>query len=70
MSVRAEGGTVATLLGALMVACCMAGPAVVGAVAGGAVGGWLDVPAAVAVAFAVAAALWWRRRRRGAVCRC
>jgi hypothetical protein len=37
-------------VGALMVLCCLAGPAVVGAVADSAMGGWLGILAAVVVA--------------------
>jgi hypothetical protein len=53
--------------GVLMVLCCAVGPAVIGAVAGGAIGGWLGIACAVIVAGAVAFALH-RRARRGASC--
>ncbi len=39
---------------AFMVLCCAAGPAVVGAVAGGALGGWLGIVSAAGVAMALA----------------
>jgi hypothetical protein len=47
-------------LGFLMVLCCLAGPAVLGAIGGSAVGGVLGVVAAVVIALAVAAVLRWR----------
>ena len=50
----------------LMVICCAVGPAVLGAVAGGAIGGWLGVVCAVLVAAAAGLAL--RRRRGKAAC--
>ena len=56
------------VIGALMLACCLAGPAVVGAVAGSAIGGGLGVLAAVLVALAVGGALIWRSRARGRAC--
>ncbi len=51
--------------GAVMAACCIAGPAVIGAVAGASLGGFAGVGLAVFVALSVAGgvALW--RRRRG-----
>jgi hypothetical protein len=52
----------------LMVLCCLAGPAVLGAVGGSAIGGVLGVVAAVVIAVAVAAALHWRGRRSGRAC--
>jgi hypothetical protein len=54
------GGAVA------MVLCCAVGPAVVGAVAGPAIGGWLGI--ACAVALAAGAALLLHRRRGKAGC--
>ena len=53
--------------GVLMILCCAVGPAVIGAVAGGAIGGWLGIACAVIVAGAVALVLH-RRARRGASC--
>jgi hypothetical protein len=40
--------------GVLMILCCAVGPAVLGAVAGGAIGGWLGIACAVIGAGAVA----------------
>jgi hypothetical protein len=54
--------------GVLMVLCCAVGPAVIGAVAGGAIGGWLGIACAVVLAGAVALALHRRTRRRGGAC--
>jgi hypothetical protein len=69
MSAQAKkGGTLTAGLGVLMVLCCLAGPAVVGAVAGSAIGGWLGMLAAVVVALAVGGALTWRARSRGRAC--
>lgn len=56
------------VLGALMVLCCLAAPAVMGAIAGSAIGGWLRIIAAVAVALVVGAALTWRARSLGRRC--
>jgi hypothetical protein len=53
--------------GVLMVLCCAVGPAIIGAVAGGAIGGWLGIACAVIVAGAVAL-VFHRRGRRGASC--
>ena len=54
--------------GVLMLACCLAGPAVLGATAGAAVGSVFGIVAAVAVALAVALAVvgLLRLHRRGA----
>jgi hypothetical protein len=49
--------------GFLMVLCCLAGPAVIGAIGGSAIGGVLGVVAAVVIALAVAAVLRWRGKR-------
>jgi hypothetical protein len=59
----------AALAGAalLMVLCCAVAPAVVGAVAGSAIGGWLGLACAVILAAAVGLVLH-RRARRGASC--
>jgi hypothetical protein len=51
--------------GVVMVALCAAGPAVVGAVAGGAVGGWLGVVVACGLAALIGVALYRRRGRAG-----
>jgi hypothetical protein len=47
--------------GVIMALCCLAGPAVLGAVAGTAIGSWFGLVAAVAVALAAAALLRHRR---------
>jgi hypothetical protein len=53
--------------GVLMVACCAVGPAVIGAVAGSVVGGWLGIACAVILAAVVGLALH-RRSRNGRAC--
>ena len=52
--------------GLVMVLCCAVGPAVIGAVAGSAIGGWLGIACAVIVAAAVGFILHGRTRRGGA----
>lgn len=54
--------------GVLMVLCCAVGPAVIGAVAGSAVGGWLGIACAVILAAAVGLLLHRRMRKRGGGC--
>ncbi len=49
----------------LMVLCCAAGPAVLGAVAGSLIGGWLGVVCAVILAGTAGLLLFARRRRGG-----
>jgi hypothetical protein len=49
----------------LMVLCCAVGPAVVGAIAGSAVGGGLGIVIACMVAAALGLGLYWRRRGKG-----
>jgi amino acid transporter len=51
--------------GVLMVLCCAVGPAVIGAVAGSAIGGWLGIACAVILAAVVGLALHRRTRGRG-----
>jgi outer membrane lipoprotein SlyB len=51
--------------GLLMVLCCAVGPAVIGAVAGSAIGGWLGIACAVILAAAVGLVLHRRTRTRG-----
>ena len=51
--------------GVLMVVCCAVGPAVIGAVAGSAIGGWLGIACAVIIAAAVGLVLHRRSRSRG-----
>jgi hypothetical protein len=65
--VSAPGRTDAALAaaGLLMVLCCAVGPAVLGALAGGLVGGWLGIACAVLVAAMAGLALHRRARRRG-----
>ena len=53
--------------GLVMVLCCAVGPAVIGAVAGSAIGGWLGIACAVIMAAAVGFILH-RRARRGGAC--
>lgn len=48
--------------GILMVLCCAVGPAVIGAVAGSAVGGWLGIVCAVILAAVVGLILHQRGR--------
>jgi hypothetical protein len=54
--------------GILMLLCCAVGPAVIGAVAGAAIGGWLGIACAVVLAAAAGLALHRRARRRGSAC--
>ena len=54
--------------GALMVLCCAVGPAVIVAVAGTAIGGWLGIACAVILAAGVGLALHRRARRRASAC--
>ena len=51
-----------------MLLCCLAGPALLGAIGGTAIGGALGIASAVAIALAVAALLHWRNRKKGRVC--
>jgi hypothetical protein len=51
--------------GVLMILCCALGPAVIGAVAGSAIGGWLGIACAVIVAAAVGLILHRRTRSPG-----
>lgn len=51
--------------GILMILCCAVGPAVIGAVAGSAIGGWLGIVCAAIVATAVGLVLLRRTRTRG-----
>jgi Mn2+/Fe2+ NRAMP family transporter len=51
--------------GLLMILCCAVGPAVIGAVAGSAIGGWPGIACAVILAAAVGFILHRRTRRRG-----
>jgi Mn2+/Fe2+ NRAMP family transporter len=51
--------------GILMVLCCAVGPAVIGAVAGSAIGGWLGIACAVILASAVGLILHRNTRKRG-----
>ena len=64
-----RGGWSTALVGAIAVACCLAGPALAGLL-GGAVLGGVGLPVALAIAFVLAGACFaWlntlRRRRRG-----
>jgi hypothetical protein len=51
--------------GLLIVLCCAVGPAVIGAVAGSAIGGWLGIACAAIPAAAIGLFLQRRTRRRG-----
>jgi hypothetical protein len=51
--------------GVLMVLCCGVGPAVIGAVAGSAIGGWLGIACAIILAAIVGLILHRRTRTRG-----
>jgi outer membrane lipoprotein SlyB len=68
MSDSSRGSDVAVAgAGVLMVLCCAIGPAVIGAIAGTAVGGWLGIACAVLLA-AIAGLLLHRRLRRSSGC--
>jgi hypothetical protein len=54
--------------GVLMVLCCAVGPAVIGAVAGTAIGGWLGIVCALILAAGIGVFLHRRARRRGDAC--
>lgn len=51
--------------GVLMVLCCAIGPAVIGAFAGSAIGGWLGIACAVLLAAIVGLLVHRRTRARG-----
>ena len=66
MSARPErSGSALAGAAVLAILCCAVGPAVIGATAGAAVGGWLGIACAVLLAAAVA---WLLRRRRRTRC--
>ena len=52
-------------VGLFMVLCCAIGPAVIAALAGSAIGGWLGITIACVLAAVVALAIHLRRRGRG-----
>jgi outer membrane lipoprotein SlyB len=52
--------------GILMVLCCAVGPAVIGAVAGSAIGGWLGIACAVILTAVIGLVLHRRTRKRDA----
>jgi hypothetical protein len=64
---KTRGRSDAALIGGgvLMLLCCAVGPAVIGAVAGSAVGGWLGIACAVILAAAIGLLLHRRTRQRG-----
>jgi hypothetical protein len=67
MSAHAKSSGIFGIAGVAMVLCCLAGPAIVGAAAGAAVGGLLGIAAAVVLALAgVLVARRWRGRDKGA----
>jgi outer membrane lipoprotein SlyB len=51
--------------GLLMILCCAVGPAVIGAIAGSAIGGWLGIACAVILAAVVGLLIHRRTRSRG-----
>ncbi|MEA2218733.1 MAG: hypothetical protein QOJ35_1359 [Solirubrobacteraceae bacterium] len=51
--------------GILIVLCCVAGPAVLGVLAGSVIGGWLGIVCAVTSAAAIALVVRRRTSRRG-----
>jgi hypothetical protein len=51
--------------GILIVVCCAVWPAVIGAIAGSAIGGWLGIACAVVLAAAIGLVLHRRLRGRG-----
>jgi hypothetical protein len=55
-------------VGVFMVMCCLAAPAMIGAVGGAAIGGALGIAVACVLALAVGGALHWRARKRGRAC--
>ena len=63
-----RGALVTGGLGVFMVLCCIAAPAVIGAVGGAAIGGALGIAVACVLALAVAGGLHWRARKRGRAC--
>lgn len=70
MSAKTGRRKTGALLGAglLMVLCCAIGPALIGAAAGAAIGGWVGIAAACLIATAVAVGVHLQRRRRGGHC--
>ena len=61
------GGKLFGVAGVLMALCCIAGPAVLGAAAGAAIGSWIGVAAAILVAVGGVLLGWrWRSGRDGA----
>jgi hypothetical protein len=62
-----KGGKLFGVAGVLMVLCCIAGPAVLGAAAGAAIGSWIGVAAAALVSVGgVLLVRRWRGGRDGA----
>jgi hypothetical protein len=62
-----RGSDVALIGGGLLMAlCCAVGPAVIGAVAGSAIGGWLGIACAILLAAALGLVLHRHTSRRGA----
>ncbi len=68
MSAERRGTLLTGGVGFLMLLCCLAGPAVLGAMGGTAIGGTVGIAAAVVIALAAAALLRWRSRRNGRAC--
>lgn len=64
-----KGSWALGVTGAVMAACCIAGPAVIGAVAGASLGGFAGVAVAIVLALIVAGSVaLWRRRRGKPAC--
>jgi hypothetical protein len=55
-------------LGFLIVMCCLAGPAVIGAIGGTAIEGVLGIASALVIGLAVAAPFHWRGGGKGRIC--
>ena len=64
-SPQKRGDTTIVGAGILMVVCCAVGLAVIGAVAGSAIGGWLGIACAIILAAVVGLVLHRRTRRQG-----
>jgi hypothetical protein len=63
MSAEAKSGGLVGIAGVVMALCCLAGPAIIGAAAGAAIGNVLGIAAAVVIA--LAGVLLVRRWRSG-----
>jgi hypothetical protein len=69
MSTKDKAGTgLFAGAGIFMILCCAVGPAVIGAGAGSAIGGWLGLAVACVAAAALGLGMFIRGRRRGKAC--